>query len=161
MKLQWLLFFLIAILLIVVEFLLFANLEIIGTRPDLTLILAIYITLSVESKEALVASWLLGILRDTTSGEYFGMFAICYMVAAILTIKFKEGLFIDKFIVPTIFVFALAFQCNLFHVMTIFVLYGTNFFVNALLCTLYTTILTPVLIFLLEKIKLIQPCPTR
>lgn len=122
------------------------------------LILAIYIALSARAGEALVGAWLLGILLDLTTCAYFGTFSVFYTVAAFLTLKVRAEVFVDRLILPTVFAFLFSFQLHLLQAFWMFVACGTKFFAGAVVCAIYTAVLTPWLVLIFDKLKLVRPC---
>lgn len=157
MKIRWITFFFVALFLLWAEIVLFSYLEIREIRPDLLLILAVYIALSAPDTDAVIAVWFLGILLDLTSCTYFGFFSLCYTVAALFTLKWKAGVFVEHPLSVVFFTFFISLQYNLFHALILFLFYNVSFFLNGLFCAVYTAILTPILIPLLNKLLVVRP----
>lgn len=155
---RWHVFCFVTAVLFFVQIFCGSELEILGTKPELLLILSVYLALHASANDALAASWMLGILVDIASCERFGMFAGLYLMGTALALKLKGEILQDHPLLPVIFTFALSIQYNFFHVSSVFVGYKTEIFLDILLGATYTACLSPWLMLVLKKIGTTKPC---
>ncbi len=155
---RWHIFCFVALSLFFAQVFLGTTLEMQKIRPELLLILSVYVALYAPTSEALVGSWLLGMLVDIASCERCGTFALLYLLGAVLTVKLKGEILQDHPLLPVIFTFVLSIQYNFLHVVFVFVGYKTEIFLDILLAAAYTACLTPWLMWLLHKIGTTKPC---
>ena len=161
MKLKWHVFLIIALILLLSKLLLFSDLEIMGSRPDLLLILSIYVALRGRLYQAALAGFFLGFMRDVMTCEQFGLFSFLYCSTNILFFKLRQEMFIEHPLVPIGIVFLACFLCNFFHVCLISLLYKVSpnleLVIKLLIISAYTAFLTPFLIISIKAI-LWEPC---
>ncbi len=67
--------------------------ELLGARPDWLLVGVIYLGLFAPMREAVVASWLLGLCGDLLTVERFGLLSLTYVAAAASVASVREYVF--------------------------------------------------------------------
>ena len=99
--------------LVVIEATLLQHVRVRGVAPDLSLLLALFLSLQLPLEQALGANWLLGLLHDLPSGIGFGTSALLYLLLGAVVSVLKEVLFRDSLGVQVLLVFAASFLYNL------------------------------------------------
>ncbi|MBI3269515.1 MAG: rod shape-determining protein MreD [Planctomycetes bacterium] len=99
--------------LVALEATLLEHVRIQGVAPDLSLLLALFLSLHLPFEHALGANWLLGLLHDFPSVAGFGTSALLYLLLGALVSLLKEILFRDSLSVQVLLVFAASFLYNL------------------------------------------------
>lgn len=111
---RWLAFGILAVLFVVCQTTFVPRLEVAGTWPNWTFILAVHYALWGAWPEAAIAAWILGLAVDlqTASPYPIGLHAFCYGGAAWVILRIRQALFRDHpaTYVGITFAFALAIQ---------------------------------------------------
>jgi len=146
---RWLTFLILMVFGLVVQSALAPRIEVWGCRPDLLLVLVVFIAMHAAAKDALIGAWLIGACADVMTIERFGVLALSYTLAALLILSFRDLLFREdgwpQFIV-TLGV------CMLVH--TAWVIYAHSMYdpassvlfdltVGTVVASLYTAMLAP------------------
>ena len=146
--------FLIALL----EIVFFSRIKLLGVQPDILLLAVIFFSLFFDRETALEASVVAGLLRDAVSTGFFGSNAILFFMVAFFASLFRDKIYKEFFLAQICFVMAVA---------ALFYLGG--FFFKNLICpfalsfpeglrwvilpaVVYTSIISPLAFFLLDKI---------
>lgn len=61
--------------------------------PDLLLLAAVVLAFRAPDKDALIACWVLGLVKDITSGSPLGGYALCFGLMAMLLVRMREVLY--------------------------------------------------------------------
>ncbi len=139
----------------------FGYIEIAGIKPDILLLIVIFISLSCQKSETIKAALIAGIIKDVASSSVFGSYMLSFLVL---------GLFLNyhqrKFYKEKIFTQALFGFCS-YIFMAIFV-FGFNsiahrgfgpfyiFFNIVVKGALYTAVVSPLVFFVTSKILRIR-----
>jgi rod shape-determining protein MreD len=90
---RWLTWITLAVVAVVVQSTLAPRFALWGLRPDWLLALVLFAALFAPSRDALLASWILGLLADLMSLERCGVQALTYLLVAWVTVLLREYLF--------------------------------------------------------------------
>ncbi len=149
---KWIYLIPISILLLWAKISFFSYFPIGGCRPDLILILCVYISLASRPTEALSKSWYLGLLQDIASCEIIGLFSFIYTAICFFILRFKKEIMLDNFIIISILLFFISLLGNLMHAGVISIVYGVDVLNNFFPAALYTSMLTPPILFILDSV---------
>lgn len=161
MRVRWTVLIAASFLLLALKFFVFSRIEIQGAGPDVLLILFVYVALFAPEGEALAVAWLLGLLADFTSCEVFGLFSTLYVLLAILLIRLREEIYVDRVLLPAVFTFVASLQTNMIQAGLLFLRYDADLFAGAFYCALYTLFLTPCMTWAFHKLKVMETCTTQ
>ncbi len=78
---KWVSFIILALVTVVVQTTIAPRFELSGARPDLTLIVVMFVALHVRGVDAITACWLLGLMADLQSCGRPGLLALLYGLA--------------------------------------------------------------------------------
>ena len=155
MKINWFFFSILAIIFLLIKFTLFSEFKIAGNTPDLLLAFSIYLAIKSDAFQAMTAGLILGLIKDSTTCEKFGMFTFIFFLTSFIIIKFKKEVLIDHYLVLILALLFFSFQCNFIHSIIIYFSYKIELFTNSIWCAFYTTISFP-LVILLGNLSLVK-----
>ncbi|MGD2109695.1 MAG: rod shape-determining protein MreD [Phycisphaerae bacterium] len=90
---RWLTFLVLMVFALILQSALAPRLELLGIRPDLLLVFVIFFSMHAAPREAVLGAWLTGACADLLTIERFGVLALSYGLAAVLTLSFRDYLF--------------------------------------------------------------------
>ena len=90
---RWLAFILLAVAAVILQSSALPRLTVFGARPDLLLIITIFIALYAHPQDAVAGGWGLGLLADLLSIERLGLLALTYGAVAFLVLIVREYIF--------------------------------------------------------------------
>lgn len=93
-------------------------LTVVGVRPDLMLLLVVWLGLTARTHTAIEIGFVGGLAIDVFSGGKLGMNAFCMSLLAFLVAKTKEKFVVEHPVTQTM----LTFICSLAYVLTSFIL---------------------------------------
>jgi rod shape-determining protein MreD len=143
----------------IVEITLFNLLALKGTKPDLMLLLTVFISLSLPAPRAILAGYTIGLIKDLGSSAGLGSHGLLFMlislgISELRGIVFKESLFVQFWIVLISSLFAELIPGGYFMIKLPGLKLET-FLITLIVSTFYTTLLW-IPIFAVYKI-LLQP----
>jgi len=69
------------------------RMEIFGARPDLILLVTVFFAMHAPWRDAILASWVLGVAADLMTIERFGLLSLTYALTALLVASARDYLF--------------------------------------------------------------------
>lgn len=122
-------------------------------KPSLVLILIIYYALKLDDEYAYILGFLGGLFMDINSVGTFGLNCFSHTLMAYIVTLFKSKIYSENILSIFIFVFIFSIIHNIiiFILLTIFT--GHLIMLDQVISeSLYNSVLTPILFFLLEKL---------
>jgi rod shape-determining protein MreD len=111
---RWFLLILSGIAVLLAEVSLFDYLSIAGVRPNLTLALALLITMTSRRFDLVcLSAWLLGLMVDLLSGARFGVFSLLFLLSAMATYGLKRIVAGDTLVGQTLLIGGVVLVVNL------------------------------------------------
>ena len=139
----------------------FSYMEILGVKPDILLVLVVFISLSCYKPEMLKASILAGLAKDITSSSVLGSYALSFLLVGLFLNYHQNKFYREKASTQVI----LGFCSYLFVSMLVFWLNAlahrelsiSYLFFNILIKgAFYTAIISPAVFFIASKILRIR-----
>lgn len=135
------------------------RLAIAGARPDLLLIVVIFLGLFAPPREAAIGAWILGAGGDVMSVERFGLMALSYLLVALVVSSIRGHLFrahgLTQFLVTLIVGLAIRFAWLIYERIAYDpaagVLYGLS--VQVIWGALYTALCAPLVFVVLVRLS--------
>jgi rod shape-determining protein MreD len=128
-----------------------------GGSPEILLLVCAFISLYAAPKESLLACLGCGLLKDFFSVGRTGTYAIIFFIVALCLSSLRRYLYRERVLTQVAVGFAASFISNLLYIVFL------NLFVSAFsfgdswlfifLISLYTGLISPIIFFLLGKIK--------
>ena len=82
--------------------------------PDLLLLVAVVLAFRAEGDSAMLACWLLGLLKDLTSEAVLGSYALSFGVLALVILQLREFLYGERLLTMMLLVFVSSFALEQF-----------------------------------------------
>ena len=93
---RWLFFALLALAAVIAQTTAAPRLAVFGARPDVLLVVVVYLSLHARGQDAGFAAWTLGLLADLFTVERMGLLALSYLMASVVVLAVRELLFRDR-----------------------------------------------------------------
>jgi rod shape-determining protein MreD len=127
-----------------------------GAPPNLVLIAALFIALNAPKEAALLGCFGLGLMQDLLTQQSLGVFAFSYGLIGLLVMATQNLLFREHPLTHVILGFVGSLIC-----MIILIIYDVRWFSSGdrtgagklLAMMLYTTILSPIVLYFLQRIR--------
>ncbi len=139
----------------------FNYIEIAGIKPDLLLLIVVYISLACQGPETVKAAITAGIIKDVTSSAVFGSYVLSFLVLGLLLNYHQRRFYKEKILARIMFGF-----CS--YIFIAIFIFGFDaiaqrgigsfypFFNVAIKGALYTGIVSPLVFFVASKILRIR-----
>lgn len=160
---HWVVFSVVVYLFTVAQTALAPFLDVNAVRPQLMVILAVYLALSARVQDALLACWIIGFVMDLTSHSYVshgnvGLHALLMGTLAMMIVKTRDWTHRDNVVSHLVFTFAGSLFMSLgvgVHALWISDAWGRfdGFLAMSIYTAMYTTILAPYGHWCLAKIR--------
>lgn len=149
---------LLAAVLLAFEVTLFETLSFRGARAEPLLTLACFTALYArDSRQGMLASWIVGLLKDLGSAGPFGLYALLCLAACIVILRIKQVFWRGHAITQLFVAFVAAFGVNAAAALFVSVTAGSiplaTVLAKTLLSAAFTAAVTPLLLFLITQAK--------
>ena len=154
---RWPLLLLVVIALVLIQTTFVRWIEIAGVKPDLMLILVVYVSLHARPEDSFANSLLVGLWKDIYSTERFGLYMLLYAACGVVVNHVRKDLFKEHFVTQMMVVFTCACGCNLIvsavHMLRFGLLNVGQFLWLSIAGAAYTAAVAPLGFFVLKKLR--------
>lgn len=120
-------------------------------RPDLLIILCVYIIVYNNSRQSiLLQTWLIGLLKDSLTLDLFGLHSLLCILLSFALLKLKQTMHLTNSIVLLILIFFYTFQYYLLNSMIVYIVCNVDLANTAFKSAVYTTLVAPFTIIILR-----------
>ena len=146
---RWLTLVILGSLIVVVQTSVVPRFEVWGARPDLLLVLVVFVAMHARKPDAAVGAWVLGMIADLMSIERPGFLALSYMLVSILVASSRNYFFRYRSLTQLLVTFAACFVVQTVWLVYRRLLYPTgtswwaDFGVFVVLSAIYTGLFAP------------------
>ncbi|MFH1422179.1 MAG: rod shape-determining protein MreD [Planctomycetota bacterium] len=154
---RWHIFCLVAFVFVALEAVFPAWLKFHGIYPEIVLMVCLFITLYGEPDKSLLACLFLGMLKDFFSVGRIGTYALIFFVVGFGTSWLRLYIYRERILPQIVVSFAFTFLANLLYVVSLnFSLFHyplSECWKIIFFISLYTSLVSPIIFFVLNKIK--------
>ena len=126
-------------------------------HPELALLLAVYLSLNAEPREAPYAAWLVGLTKDLFSTGRMGTHAILFLGGSLTLLALRRFFYRDEILVQACIALAAVFVSSLVYILQMrLVLPGTQaraWFGHAAVVSLYSAACAPIVFLILDILR--------
>ena len=139
----------------------FNYIEIAGIKPDILLLIVVFVSLSCQKPETIKAAIAAGIIKDVTSSSVFGSCALSFLVLGLLLSYYQRRFYKERILTQILFgfcsyifvaVFAFGFNLIAHKGLSLFHAYLNIAFKGAF----YTGTVSPLIFFISSKVLRIR-----
>ncbi len=111
---RWMPFFFLLVIALPLQSVVAPKVEVLGARPDLLLILTLFLALYAPADQAVIGAWLIGFCADGLTIERFGLMSLSYGLIGLLVVSAREYLFRFHILtrVAVAFIACVLVRCN-------------------------------------------------
>ncbi|MCH8148832.1 MAG: rod shape-determining protein MreD, partial [Planctomycetes bacterium] len=146
---RWLTLVLLGSLFVLVQTTVLPRFDVWGIRPDLVLVLVVFLGMHARMPDAAVGAWVLGMMADLMSVERPGLMAMSYMLVSIMVASSREYFFRYRSLTQIFVTWAACFVVQAAWMAYRHVLYAggvswwADLFTFVVPCALYTGLFAP------------------
>jgi rod shape-determining protein MreD len=154
---RWFRIILVAFALALVESTVLGGLRVEGVRPDLAFIYVFFLALNTAPDQGFIAFWIVGLMKDMFSGGPLGAYALIYAACGYQVSGLTQKLFKETPLIQISVALPAAAGVNAVYLAGMIFAYPdlplSSVVKRAFICVIYTTALTPPLLFFMSKMK--------
>ena len=90
---RWVMFILVALVVLTIQSAVAPRVELLGARPDWLLVIVVFFALHACRRDAVLAAWMVGACADLMTIERFGLIALSYVLVALCVLSCRDYLF--------------------------------------------------------------------
>lgn len=157
MQLKWDLFFLLILIILIAQILIFPHLKIAQSQPDLPLILAVYCAVYAQPRQAFWAAAVLGWCKDATNCERFGLFFFSFTFFILIILYIRQHLINDIHLLSALVIFLISLAINVVELTFLCWRYESIFLGwQCVGCAIYTMVLFIILQICFNRLALFK-----
>ena len=154
---RWPLLLVLIFILLLMQTTLVRWMDVAGARPDLLLILVLFVSLNARPDDSFLTSVLVGLCKDVYSAQRFGLYTLLFAAVGVAVNLVRKDLFKEHFFTQMLVAVACAGACNvvvsLVHMLTYGLWNGWHFLALSVAGAAYTAVVTPIGFAVLARLR--------